>query len=118
MSTSQLDTSGVFQPVNFQSAEIKLSIPANGIRFRSSGIEFTSARPVPLWAEMTVDLHSPLDQGKRVRCTGVIVECNGNRHTGYLIAMVLMNLSRQAQERLTQLAAGPPRWGENPREQP
>ena len=104
MSTSKLDTSGIFQPLNIQSQQSKLTIPANAIRFRRNGIEFTSAQSIPLWTEMTVDLRSPLD-GKRVHCTGVIVECSGNRHAGYLVSMVFMNLSRQAQERLTQLAS-------------
>ena len=104
MSTSKLDTSGVFQPLNIETQQTKLTIPTSAIRFRRNGIEFTSDQSVPLWAEMTVDLRSPPD-GKRVRCTGVVVECTGNRHTGYLVSIVFMNLSRQSQERLMQLAA-------------
>jgi hypothetical protein len=34
----------------------------------------------------------------------VVVACHGNRHTGYVVSMVLMNLSRQAQQRLDTLA--------------
>jgi len=104
MSTSKLDTSGVFQSLNIQSPQTQLTIPANAIRFRKNGIEFTSVQSIPLWTEMTVDLRSPLD-GKRVHCNGIVVECSGNRHAGYLVSMVFMNLSRQAQERLTQLAS-------------
>jgi hypothetical protein len=52
---------------------------------------------------MTVTLLSPGDTAK-VHCTGVVVACDGNRHTGYAVSMLFMNLSRQAQERLSFLA--------------
>lgn len=103
MSTSKLDTSGVFQPLNIQVHQTRLTLPANGIRFRKNGIEFRSSDPIPVWTEMTVDLYSGAD-GKKVHCTGVIVDCNGNRHIGYLVSMVFMNLSRQSQQRLSELA--------------
>lgn len=52
---------------------------------------------------MTVDLYSAAD-GKKVHCTGVVVDCQGNRHSGYIVSMVFMNLSRQSQQHLTKLA--------------
>ena len=103
MSTSKLDTSGIFQPAKISSAQTRLALPANAIRFRKNGIEFRADKPIPAWTEMTVDLQSPVD-GKNVHCTGVVVECTGNRHAGYLVAMVFMNMSRQAQERFKQIA--------------
>src|SRR2546425_10880869 len=103
MSTSKLDTSGVFQPLNVQAQQTRLALPADAVKFRPNGIEFRSAKAIPTWTEMTVDLQAPLD-GKKVHCTGVVVECNGNRHAGYIVSMVFMNLSRQSQERLNQLA--------------
>ena len=66
-------------------------------------MEFLSTEPIPAWTEMTVDLHSARD-AKKVRATGIVVECNGNRHSGYSVSMIFMNLSRQSQERLSQLA--------------
>jgi hypothetical protein len=103
MSTSKLDTSGIFQTLQVDSQQTRLSLPANAIRFRKNGIEFTTSHPLPIWREMTVDLHSAKD-ARKVHCTGVVVECKGNRHTGYAVSMVFINLSRQSQERLTQLA--------------
>jgi hypothetical protein len=103
MSTSKLDTSGVFQPVNIQSDQTRLTLPSNAIRFRKNGIEFRNENPIPAWTEMTVDLQSGAD-GKKVHCTGVVVDCRGNRHSGYLVSMVFMNLSRQSQEHLAKLA--------------
>ena len=52
---------------------------------------------------MTVSLESA-GEGKRVKCTGIVVACDGNRHLGYAVSMLLMNLSRQSQERLNLLA--------------
>ena len=50
---------------------------------------------------MTVDLHSP--SGGKVHCTGVVVGCQGDRHSGYVISVLFMNLSRQAQTHLSDL---------------
>ena len=35
---------------------------------------------------------------------GVVVDCTGNRHSGYVVSVLFLNLARQAQERLTSLA--------------
>jgi hypothetical protein len=106
MSTSKLDTSGIFQTTTKITAA-RLSLSASAIRFRKNGIEFRSDKPIPAWTEMTVDLQSPVD-GKKVHGTGVVVDCTGNRHAGYLVSMVFMNMSRQSQERFSQLAGSRP----------
>src|SRR6187200_1993309 len=103
MSTSKLDTSGIFQAPKITSSQTRLALPATAIRFRKNGIEFRTDKPIPAWTEMTVALQSPVD-GKNVHCTGVIVDCAGNRHAGYLVSMDFMNMSRQSQERFRQLA--------------
>jgi len=103
MSTSKLDTSGIFQALKIATAQTRLSLPAGAIRFRKNGIEFRTDKNIPAWTEMTVDLQSPID-GKRVHCTGVVVDCTGNRHAGYLVSMLCMNMSRQCQERFNELA--------------
>lgn len=103
MSTSKLDTSGVFHPLKVHSRQTQLSLPAHAIRFRKNGIEFRSANPIPTWTEMTVDLQSA-GETRKLHCTGVVVDCSGNRHSGYLVSMVFMNLTRQSQEHLTRLA--------------
>ncbi|MBI3192319.1 MAG: PilZ domain-containing protein [Pedosphaera parvula] len=103
MSTSKSDTSGIFHPLTVESAETSLSLASHAVRVRKSGIEFQCGKPIPAWTEMTVDLHSPRD-GKRVQCTGVVVACQGNRHAGYTVSMVFVNLSPQARENLSLLA--------------
>lgn len=104
MSSSKLDTSGVFQPVIVRGQETKLSLPTQAVRFRVNGIEFLSPKPVSLWAEMTVDLVSPADR-RKIHGNGVVVACSGNRHSGYLVSVIFMNLNRQSQEHLSLLAS-------------
>jgi hypothetical protein len=100
MSTSKLDSSGIFQtlPEN----RTQLTLPANHVCIRKNGLQFRADRPLSLWTEMTIDL--VCGSGKKVHCNGVVVACHGNRHTGYIVSMVLMNLTRHAQQRLDTLA--------------
>lgn len=91
------------QPVIVQSKTTRLDLPADAIKICRNGIEFRSPTAFPIWSEMTVALQTPLDS-RVLHCTGVVVACNGNRHTNYLVAMVFTGLSRQAQARLTSLA--------------
>lgn len=105
MSPNKLDTSGVFDSSSVQAAQRPLlSIPSGSLRFRRNGVEFRSQEAIPLWTEMTVDLHSPVD-GRRFNCTGVVVECHGSRHSGYHVSMVFMNLSLSARHRLAVIAS-------------
>jgi hypothetical protein len=104
MSTSKLDASGSFQAVTVQTGHRLLSLPANGVAIRPNGIEFLSSRPLPLWTEVTVELRSP-SEPRPVRGSGVVVDCTGSRHTGYAVSLVLMNLTRQSQARLSQWAS-------------
>jgi hypothetical protein len=52
---------------------------------------------------MTVSLESPRGDG-RVNCSGVVIGCSGNKHTGYHISMVFTSLTKQAEARLSQIA--------------
>jgi hypothetical protein len=105
MSTSKFDTSGrLLQSLNLASPSTELNLPPNAVQFRRNGIEFRCSQPIPIWTEMTVGLQSPGSM-RKMSCTGVVVQCNGNRHGGYRISMLLLNLSRQSQERLSKLAA-------------
>ncbi len=55
---------------------------------------------------MTLTLQSPRDNGK-VHCSGVVISCTGNKHSGYRISMVFTGLSKQAQARLSTMAQLP-----------
>ena len=92
-----------FDPTILVRVLTSLSLVASDVRIRKNGIEFPTATPIAAWTEMTVEIESPLD-AKRVRCTGVVVACNGNRHSGYMVALLFTNLSKQAQSHLNALA--------------
>lgn len=103
MSTSKFDTSGVFQPVTLKAPSTHLNLSASDVRIRKNGIEFLHSAPLTPWAEMTVELVSPRN-GKKVRATGIVVDCIGNRESGYSVSMIFMDLSRQSQVHLSSLA--------------
>jgi hypothetical protein len=102
MSSSKLDRSGVFAPLSLAAPQTQLSLPPNAVRVRKNGIEFRTTKAIPVWKEMTVELQSP-GETKRVNFSGVVVACEGNRHSGYLVSMVFTSVSRHAQERLNLL---------------
>jgi hypothetical protein len=68
-----------------------------------NGIEFLSTTPFSPWAEMTMTLESPRGN-RKVNCTGVVISCRGNKHTGYHVSLVFTSLSRQAEARLSAMA--------------
>jgi len=88
--------------INGDSTHTRLLLSANAIRVRKNGMEFRAAEAIEIWKEMTVDLQTP--QGKRIRCTGVVVACAGNRYAGFTVSMLFTNISKHAQEVLGTLA--------------
>lgn len=88
--------------VNVSSRQTRLELSHEAVVIHKSGIEFRSPTPFSAWTEMTVDLKTP-DNG-RVNCTGVVIACTGNKHSGYHVTMAFTNISRQAQSRLTQMS--------------
>ncbi|HNQ88977.1 MAG TPA: hypothetical protein PKM73_10220 [Verrucomicrobiota bacterium] len=103
MSTSKLDGSTPFRAFSGSDSRTAFKLQADQVAFRHNGIEFLSPNPIPLWTEVNVDLRSPLEP-QPVRGSGVVVDCAGNRHTGYVVSLVFMGLTRQSQARLSQLA--------------
>ena len=106
MSARKLASADVFSPVTVQSQTTRLDLPQEAVTIRKNGIEFRTDSPIPAWTEMTVALETATDS-RKVNCTGVVVECNGNRHSGYRVSMIFTNLSRQAQARLKTMAVSP-----------
>jgi len=105
MSATKLDTSGVFSDSPESGQETLLSLPSNSFHVSKNGIEFQTAKPIADWTEMTVELEGPKG-GKSVKCTGIVVGCNGSKATGYSVSMVFMNLTPGAEASLAQLSAG------------
>ncbi len=105
MCARKAQASDPFQDVTVEARQTRLSLSPDSVVIHRNGIEFRSATPFSEWAEMTLTMQSPGDG--RVHCTGVVIACTGNRHTGYHVSMIFTSLSKQAQARLTTMAYGP-----------
>jgi hypothetical protein len=88
--------------VTVEGRQTSLSLSPESIVIHKGGIEFRSPSPFSSWTEMTLALQTP--KGERVRCSGVVVSCTGNKHVGYHVSMVFTGLSEQAAEQLASLA--------------
>ena len=106
MSARKLGSSELFQPVTVHASTTQLDLPAGAVRVRKNGIEFRSQQPIPVWTEMTVAMQTP-QTAKKLNFNGVVVACDGNRHSGYAVSMLFTNVSKQAQARLNSLALVP-----------
>ncbi|HEX5218101.1 MAG TPA: PilZ domain-containing protein [Verrucomicrobiae bacterium] len=88
--------------VTVEARQASLTLPPEAVSLHRGGIEFRSQKPFPRWVEMTVSIQSPHDDAK-VNCTGVVVDCTGNKHAGYHVSMVFTSLSRVAESRLNSI---------------
>jgi hypothetical protein len=91
------------QQVTVEARQTSLSLSPESVVIHKGGIEFRSEIAFPRWVEMTVSLESP-QEGGTVRCSGVVVDCTGNRHMGYHVSMVFTGMSKQAEARLSTMA--------------
>jgi hypothetical protein len=103
MSARKLVNSSFLIPFTVQAQTTRLELSSNAVRIRKNGIEFQSETAFDTWTEMTVDLETPLS-ARKLQCTGVVVDCQGNRHQGYRVSMIFIDLSPQSQARLEALA--------------
>lgn len=103
MSASKLESSRFPASKSPDAGRTLVHLSSRQVFFRKNGIEFRSNDAFPVWTEMTVDLET--DAAGRLTCNGVVVACSGNRHTGYLIAMVFTGMTPQSQQQLEQFAA-------------
>lgn len=104
MSARKLEpSSSGFSDVNVQARKTSLTLPAGAVSLSKNGIEFRSPTAIAPWTEMTVDLQSPRN-ARKIHCTGVVVACNGSRHSGYQVSMLFTGLSRQTQAQINLLA--------------
>jgi hypothetical protein len=103
MSAKKFERVDAFQGVTLEGRQSRLELSEDEVVIHKSGIEFRSPTPFNLWTEMTVAMQSPRDGG-RVQCSGVVIGCSGNKHTGYQVSLVFTGMSRQAQSRLSLMA--------------
>ncbi|HEY9509155.1 MAG TPA: PilZ domain-containing protein [Verrucomicrobiae bacterium] len=106
MSARKIQNSGSFQDVTVEARQARLSLSPGSVIIHKNGIEFRSATQFAAWTEMTLSLQSPGESAK-INCSGVVISCTGNKHTGYHVSMVFTNISKQAQARLNTMAYSP-----------
>jgi hypothetical protein len=103
MSARKINPPEAFPAEPSTPTSLRLDLSFGEVQIRKNGIEFRTGKPIPSWTEMTVTLETPGD-GRQANFTGVVVACNGNRHQGYMVAMVFTGLTRQAQAQLDSFA--------------
>ena len=103
MSARQAEATGPIQHLTVEARQTRLTLSPDSVIIHKNGIEFRSAGPFAPWTEMTMTLRSPKDGGA-VNCTGVVISCTGNKHSGFHVSMVFTSLSKQAQARLNLMA--------------
>jgi hypothetical protein len=103
MSARKIEISSFEQPITVEAPQTRLELSADKVVIRKNGIEFRSPSAFSPWSEMTVTLQSPRDGGK-LNCSGVVIACDGNKHTGFNVSLIFTSLSRQAQARLDTMA--------------
>ena len=103
MSARKAESPGSLQHVTVEARQTRLSLTPDSVIIHKNGIEFRSVTSFSAWTEMTLTLQSPRGDGK-VNCTGVVISCTGNKHTGYHVSMVFTSLTKQAQARLSTMA--------------
>ena len=102
MGAKHIPSARDLNPLNVQSPETTLSLGAGEYNLWQSGIEFHSSKPLNLWSEMAVEVTTVADN-KKISTNGIVVECRGNRHTGYACTLAFMNLTKQAQTEINQI---------------
>jgi len=105
MSAKKIETTGSFErQVTIEARQTHLSLSEDAVVIHKGGIEFRSPTSFLPWTEMTLTLQSPRDGGT-INCSGVVISCSGNKHGGYFVSVIFTSLSRQAQLRLSTMAA-------------
>jgi hypothetical protein len=103
MSASRIDGQLGPRELVVESQHRAFSVPAATVRIRSNGVEFRVPEPLPLWTEMTVRLESEASAAE-ISCKGVVVACDGNRHSGFLVSLLFFELNPLSELWLRSLA--------------
>lgn len=99
MSARKIANQDSSEQLTVSSRQTSLTLSPDAVSLHKGGIEFHSKMAFPNWVEMTVTLKSPND-GATVNCTGVVVDCLGNKHSGYHVSMVFTSMSKQSEAHL------------------
>lgn len=102
MKAAKRDVSGVFR---LQPTGRNPRPEPNTALISPSGFTFSSASYVAPFTEVRIKLHNPASGS--VRCSGVVVDCQGDRiRRGYTVAVAFLNVPSAVKQALLQ-ADGP-----------
>jgi hypothetical protein len=104
MSARNIQNSESLHQITVEARQTRLALPPGSVIIHKNGIEFRSTIAFSPWTEMTLTLQPTPGNGS-VHCSGVVIACTGNKHLGYHVSMVFTGLSKQAQARLSAMAA-------------
>ena len=91
MPASRIDGWCFPSPLVVETGADRLHVPGDSVRLRRNGVEFRSPRPFELWTEMTVSLDT-LGCDTPAEGTAVVVACEGNRHQGFAVSVLFLDL--------------------------
>jgi hypothetical protein len=91
MPASRIDGRSFFSPLVVETGPDRLHVPGGSVRLRRNGVEFRSPRPFELWTEMTVSVDTPGCDSPS-EGTAVVVACEGNRHQGFAVSVLFLDL--------------------------
>lgn len=103
MSARRIPSASLLAPVTVQRDTTQLELPASAVSIRKNGVEFRSQNPLPVFTEVSIALKAPLS-AKKIQCNGVVVACGGNRHQGFRVSVLFLNVTPALQQRLEALA--------------
>lgn len=102
MPASRFDLPNGVNPVRVSGKDFQLDLGLESLVARRNGIEFKSDNPLPIWRELNVVLHTDQDSPPH-RCNGIVVSCTGDRHLGYSICLLFLNLPPSAEQGWAQI---------------
>ena len=103
MSARKISSPGSESSTTATANQARLSLSHEAVFIQKNGIEFRSPKAFNAWTEMTVELRTP--DNVRVNCSGVVIACTGNKHSGYHVSLIFTDVSPAAQTRLNQMSA-------------
>lgn len=106
MSARKINHQTTEPQLTVSSRQAALTLSRENVTLHKGGIEFQSLKAFPNWVEMTVTLQA--QDGATVNCTGVVVDCLGNKHSGYHVSMVFTSMSKQSEARLNTMVYSRP----------
>ena len=79
-----------FDGVPFGGQSLSLNLPCSSITRSPTGIEFPSQRPLPLFAELEIDIRCS-EHGIDERRTGVVVACDPLASGGHRVCLLYVS---------------------------